>query len=150
MVSGRHVTPQYTFHAKSQEIMLKAGPDNSVEAGDPFTVVVDTTPSQTGRADLPPPAIPGRTVTLQRRVNTDEWQTMDQEATDVGGFARFTVTATIPGTVVYRARQENWTGGGDEDRMVPVVPDVRRGAPAGATRGRSTRHRRTATSRPGR
>lgn len=122
VVSGRAVTPKYTFHAKSQEVMLEAGNNNRVTAGTPFTVVVDTTPSQAGRADLPPPAIPGRTVTLQRRVKVDQWQTVAQQVTDTNGFAQFTVTEATPGTVVYRAREENWTKDGNRIGWFPSFP----------------------------
>jgi hypothetical protein len=122
VVSGRHVTPKYTFHAKSQEVLLEAGNDNRVLAGQPFTVVVDTTPSQAGRADLPPPVIPGRTVTLQRRVDGDRWQTIDQAPTDNAGFARFDLTEPTAGTVVYRAREENYTKDGNKIGWFPSFP----------------------------
>ena len=69
VVSGRLATPAYKFHAKSQEVVLSVDRDDTVVAGAPFVVAADTTPNLSGRQDLPPPAIPGRTVTLQQRVN---------------------------------------------------------------------------------
>jgi len=122
VVSGKHTTPKHTFHAKSQEVVLEAGDGNRVEAGKPFTVVVDTTPSQRGRADLPPPVIPGRAITLQKRVNGDRWQTIDRGVTDSAGFARFTRTEPTAGTVVYRAREESYTKGGNKIGWFPSFP----------------------------
>ncbi len=149
VVSGRVATPAHTFHAKSQEVMLSAGNDNRVVAGVPFAVTVDTTPSQAGRADLPPPAIPGRTVTLQRRVNTDRWETIGTAVTDGAGFASFTRTEAAAGVVVYRARQEDWTRNGNRIGWFPSFPTYvavtdgaapRSASPSG-TRPRSARCR---------
>ena len=51
VVSGRLATPAHKFHAKSQEVVLSVGGDDTAEAGDPFVVGVDTTPNLSGRQD---------------------------------------------------------------------------------------------------
>ncbi len=131
VVSGRLASPPYKFHAKSQEVVLSVGGDNTAEAGDPFVVAVDTTPNLSGRQDLPPPAIPGRTVTLQQRVNGNQWRTVDTGQTDRDGEVRFTRTVADPGQVVYRVREENWTQGGNKIGWFPSFPTYVDVLPAG-------------------
>lgn len=119
VVSAKAATPAQLLQARAQEVAL------SVESGlplldrgqvllaAPFTIVADTTPVFPGYRDLPPPALPGRTLTLQQRVSGHRWQTLSTTTSDAEGHGRFVVSALQPGEVVYRVRQEDWTAGGD-------------------------------------
>jgi hypothetical protein len=116
--SGK-ATRSYLFYARPQEAVLRAQgsrsetPFHTIPAGSPYTVVVDTTP-QVRNGVGAPPAIPGRTVSLQERVNGNEWQTLQQGTTDKRGNATFTLPAPPSGQQVLRVRQERWTKGANE------------------------------------
>lgn len=128
VVSGRSATPGWRFNARSQDLVLDVrslAPDlgeDVVVAGMPFQIDVDTTPTLVGRPDLPPPPIPGRELTLQQRVDGDQWLTLDTATTDQDGNGTFDVTAADPGTVVYRVREEDWTAGGNQIGWYPSFP----------------------------
>jgi hypothetical protein len=121
-------TPAWVSNAKSQDLVLStrtsypALPDGQVRAGESFTIDVDTTPTLYRRPDLPAPAIPGRTLTLQQRVNGNRWSTLDTTTTNQKGQGSFTVRVNNPGTVVYRVRQEDWTVNGNEIGWFPSYP----------------------------
>ncbi len=140
VVSGRHATPRTTFRAKSQEVILVAGNNNRVVAGRPFDVVVDTAPSQKGRADLPPPPIPGRRVILQQRGNGDQWKTLADTTTNSNGIATFSgIQVGDPGTVVYRAVEDDWIKNGNRIGWFPSFPTYVEVAGAGAPRATAPR-----------
>jgi len=121
VVSGRVATPAVTFDAKSQDLVLDAV--GTPTAGEPFTLRVDTTPDLPRRPDLDGlPVFEGRTLTLQRRVNGDQWETLATTATDGNGNGSFQQTVAQPGTVVYRVRQEDWTKGGSQVGWFPSFP----------------------------
>ena len=122
VVSGRHKTPAHTFKARSQELELTAGGDNRVVAGQSFPIVVDTSPGNTGPAQLPPIIIPGRKVVLQQRVDKTQWQVIGESVVDSSGLARFKRTETSPGNVVYRAVQMDWTRDGNQIGWYPSFP----------------------------
>jgi len=144
---GGLATPSWKFYATSQDLVVwaDAGGDlNEVVAGDYFDIRVDTTPTREElkrRTDVPPPALPGRTLTLQRRIEpagpfgyVSQWQTLRTTTTDGRGAAKFAgLTVPTPGTVVYRVRQEDWTENGDRVGWYPSFPTyVRVLSPAGA------------------
>ena len=116
VVSGGLATPPYLFTASPQELTLtpvNGDPDYPfyhVRAGARFTAVVDTTPTVRGTFGTPP-AIPGRTVTLQERTSANRWKKVATGITDVDGQAVFTVAAPDSGSRVLRVRQEPWTAG---------------------------------------
>jgi hypothetical protein len=136
--AGGLATTPWTFQAKSQELTLEAGLDpdllpgvylpylepNTVLAGLPFVVTVDTTPTTLRRRPdvigLQP--IPGRKLTLQRRVTGDRWKTIDTGVVDRFGNGRFIVTEPKRGTVVYRVREEDWTKGANKIGWFPSFP----------------------------
>ena len=93
-------------------------------AGEPFRLEVDTTPTLRRRPDtigLKP--IPGRELTLQRRVDGDTWQQVgDRTVVNENGNGTFTVTESQPGTVVYRALQGNWNQGSNKIGWFPSFP----------------------------
>jgi hypothetical protein len=124
MASARAVTPSVPLNARSQDLVLRAVPDTpgSVRAGEPFAIEVDTTPTLPGRPDLPGPAFPGRTLTLQERNQDNRWDTLDTTTTDQRGAGSFDVTVDNPGTVVYRVRQEAWTANGNQIGWFPSFP----------------------------
>ncbi len=122
VASGRQATSSHLFRARGQEVVLSVGSDNTAVAGDPFTIDVDTSPRLPGRQDLPPPVIEGRTITLQKRVNGNRWQTITTALTDSSGKVHFPQTVIDPGTVVYRAREEDWTKNGDQIGWFPSFP----------------------------
>ena len=116
VVGGGLATEPYRFTASPQDLTLAPllgnpeYPYYPVVPGGTFTVVADTTPSTRSTFGTPP-AIPGRTVSLQQRVDATRWQTIGTQATDSAGNASFTVTAPTSGELVLRARQERWTAG---------------------------------------
>lgn len=126
VVSGGAATPAQTFDARSQDLVVHADSalpgleENQVLAGVPFTVLVDTTPQLPRRPDLPPPAFPGRTLTLQQRLDDGRWETVATTTADQQGEGSFE-TSTLE-DVVYRVRQENWTAGGDDIGWFPSFP----------------------------
>ena len=134
VVSGRLATPAHKFHAKSQEVVLSVGGDNTAEAGDPFVVAVDTTPNLSGRQDLPPPAIPGRAVTLQQRVNSDRWQTVDTGLTDLRRNKSWTFTKK-EGHARRRQPQLRRRGGAGPHHLVPRRQTDRDGQGSGRDLG---------------
>jgi hypothetical protein len=121
-------TPAYTFKARSQDLVLTAVPNSSglgqgqVLAGKDFRITVDTTPTLSHRPDLPPPPIPGRSLTLQLRDDKGQWTTQDRTTADANGNGAFTVPATNRGCLVYRVRQEEWTKGGSRIGWFPSFP----------------------------
>lgn len=128
VVSGSLATPGWTFDAKSQDLVLAVDSGNpllgagQVLAGVPFVINVDTTPTLSRRPDLPPPAFPGRTLTLQQRVGGDRWQTLNSTVADQQGMGSFVTVANTPGDVVYRVRQEDWTQHGNDIGWFPSFP----------------------------
>ncbi|CAN5435844.1 hypothetical protein BH18ACT8_BH18ACT8_09640 [soil metagenome] len=128
VVSRRLTTPAWTFDARSQDLVLHVVSGNSalnggqVLAGVPFVINVDTTPILSRRPDLPPPIFPGRTLTLQRRVDGYRWKTLDRTVTDQLGMGKFVAVANRPGHVVYRVRQESWTKHGNKVGWFPSFP----------------------------
>ena len=128
VASNRVATPARTLNARSQELVLRTETDTpgldagQVLAGEPFRIEVDTTPTLPGRPDLPGPAFPGRTLTLQNRVQGDQWHTLGTTTADQQGRGSFEVTVDEPGTVVYRVRQEKWTANGNEIGWFPSFP----------------------------
>jgi hypothetical protein len=128
VASARVATPARTLSARSQDLTLTAVTDTpgldegQVLAGRPFDIEVDTRPRLSHRPDLPGPAFPGRTLTLQQRARGDSWSTLDTTTTDGLGQGSFEVTVDEPGMVVYRVRQENWTANGNEIGWFPSFP----------------------------
>ncbi len=132
VVSGGLVTPGWKFDARSQDLTLHvAGP---VVAGKRFPITVNTTPDLPRRPDLPPPAFPGRKLTLQKRVGSERWQTLDKTTTGPLGFGKFHVVAHSPGYVTYRVREGNYSRNGNRIGWFPSFPTyvhVRRPAGSG-------------------
>ena len=138
VASGRLTTPPITFQAESQDLVIEAEDQDSrqaPQAGQAFEVRVDTTPNSDGerdlvrRTDLPPPAFPGRVLTLQRRAveqssvpsYTDQWTTVATTTANAQGKGVFTGLSTDADTV-YRVRQERWTQGGSKIGWYPSYP----------------------------
>lgn len=121
------VTPDVVFDARSQDLVLSTQvddlPDGRVIADQLFAIFVDTTPHLDGRPDTPAPALPGRTLTLQRQVNPTTWQDLGQTTTDQGGLGRFTgLRIDQVGTEVFRVVQEDYTRDGHEIGWFPSFP----------------------------
>lgn len=128
VVSGSLATPRVTFSAQIQDLVVVARSglshlvDNQVVAGRPFTLAVDTVPRLARRLEMtPPPAYPGRTLTLQQRTATGTWTTLGTTVSGSDGMATFSRTVATPGRVVYRVRQEN-VGGGHQIGWQPSFP----------------------------
>lgn len=143
VVSGRVTTPPLIFDARSQDLVLRAVTalpgldDDQVVPGLPFTILVDTTPELRPHSRLPAPAFPGRTLTLQQRVEGDRWLTLRETTTNGQGGGAFAMTvadlaesialaseglAERPPALVFRVRQEDWTAGGNDIGWSPSFP----------------------------
>lgn len=123
VVSGRNAaTPGVKFEALSQDVTLMVSSGAPV-AGEQFTIEADTTPTLRRRPDtigLEP--IPGRGLTLQRRVDGDTWDTIGTTTANQNGLGTFQVTEADPGTVVYRVRMEDYFEGGNRIGWFPSFP----------------------------
>lgn len=127
VVAGRGATEAHHFTSKHQDAELaiiehnqaeKALPNGAVPStglavnGEPFSFEVDT-------ADQVP-VLPGREVTLQRRVVTGgqvSWVKVDSGRVGDGGkvtFGAFGPQGMPQVAADYRVRLENWSGGGDQ------------------------------------
>jgi hypothetical protein len=129
VAAGGLQTPVLYLVAKSQDLVVS--PVGQPQVGRPFTLNVDTTPALHGRPDLPPPAFPNRTLTLQRRDGAG-WKTLDTTKTDADGNGEFSVTAQNAGVVDYRVRQENYFVNYHEIGWFPSFPTRVRIAPRGS------------------
>lgn len=116
VAKGGAATPPVSFRAKGQDLtMWVAGLDPTAArfpeqpvAGVPFTVSVDTTPSLVRRPEtIGLPVFTGRTLTLQRRVDGDTWETLGTSSVQADGMGYFPGVTAEAGTVVYRVRQED-------------------------------------------
>lgn len=121
VASGSLKTNGVKFEALSQDLTLE--PLSPPVAGEPFDIEIDTTPSLYRRPTtigLQP--IPGRVLTLQRRVDGDTWQKVGETTVGQNGIGVVTVTESAPGMYVYRARQEDWTRNGNQIGWFPSFP----------------------------
>jgi hypothetical protein len=127
VASGNLATPAYQLRARPQEITVglagaRTGQTSyGVAPGELMSVVVDTTPDVRSALGTPP-AIPGRSISLQQRVDGNRWTTIATGATDGAGHAAFEVRAPTTGSIVLRARQERWTAGGNRIGWFPSFP----------------------------
>ncbi len=128
VVGGRAATGGFLSTAKSQDLTIRSVNDvagvgsGQALAGRPFWIKVDTTPTLAHRPDLPPPAFPGRKLTLQKRVRGSHWSSVATTKTTRSGNGTFKVKVSHTGTVVYRVRQENWTANGNQIGWFPSFP----------------------------
>lgn len=138
------VSPAVVLDPRQQEIVLSLdeGADQArgtVVAGDSFTIDVDTTPTGRGVLGRPPPPIPGRQLTLQERVRSDQWSTIDTTTTSYDGTARFILTAGPPQETAYRVVQERVVTDGNKIGWFPSFPlDVSVAASSAAARAATT------------
>ncbi len=118
---GSAVSAPLTFLAKTQDLTIRvagtradaANPPGRVEAGRPFAIAVDTTPDELrGPTSRGLPVFEGRTLTLQRRVDADTWDTLATTTVPADGATRFTDLEADAGVVVYRVRAEDHRTGG--------------------------------------
>lgn len=140
VVADGAVTQPVSFTPRFQEVVLGAdptgrcAPDGLAVAGEEVRLEVDTAPPAVGPND--PFPLPGRELTLQRRVQTDQWDPVATGAAGDNGLESFPLTLGTTGEVVYRVRMERWTTGGDDVGWFPSFPTyvdvVARPAPATA------------------
>ena len=125
--SGALNTPAHQLRALPQELTvglegMRSGETSyPVLPGEHLSVLVDTTPEVRSGMGTPP-AFPGRAITLQRRVDSNRWSTIDSAVTNAAGEATFAVTAPASGALVLRARQERWTKDGNRIGWFPSFP----------------------------
>lgn len=137
VASGKHHSTPIEFHARSQDLVLglRTGLDglapDQVLGGSPFDLVVDTTPEGGSdlarRTDLPPPAFPGRGLTLQRRTEDGAWAKVETPVpvtTDSRGIGVFTglTLPSVTEAAVYRVVQERWTVDNSRIGWYPSFP----------------------------
>jgi len=133
VASKGFATPGVNSNAWDQEVALSIALNDSVLdllggsdlhedhlwytalVGAPFVLTVDTSPSGG-------PILPGRKVTLQRQIGSDEWQSIATGVVNAQGLTHFVQVVTTPSTVVYRARLEAWTDGGSKIGWFPSFP----------------------------
>lgn len=119
VVGGGMVTKPYLFYAKPQAVTLSVnGADEKDQFATvlplaPFTVTVDSAADLYPDRNLEPPVLPGRTITLQERVNGNRWQTIGTDQADANGMASFDLSAPLLGEQVLRARAENYSANGN-------------------------------------
>ena len=125
--SNGRTSPIKVLKPRQQEVTLSLNgrapqKPGTVAAGSRYRIDVDTT--HTGRGDIgrPAPAFPGRELALQQRVNGSAWTTVDVAYANNKGTARFERTAGGPGVVVYRIRQGDIRGGGNQIGWFPSFP----------------------------
>jgi hypothetical protein len=114
-------TPAVSFEARSQDLTVTAVGDP--QAGVPFDLAVDTTPTLLRRPDtigLQP--IVGRTLSLQKRATPTRWTELDTTVVGPQGLAKFTVTEPTGGMHVYRVVAENFSEGGSQIGWFPSFP----------------------------
>ncbi|WP_457207254.1 hypothetical protein [Nocardioides sp. P5_C9_2] len=128
---GGITTPPVSFRAKGQDLtMWVAGLDPTAArapgqpvAGVPFTLAVDTTPSLVRRPEtIGLPVFAGRTLTLQRRLDGDSWETLGTSVVLPDGMGYFPSVTSAAGTVVYRVRQEDLLTGGHRIGWMQTFP----------------------------
>ncbi|TYL55421.1 hypothetical protein FXB39_03520 [Nocardioides sp. BGMRC 2183] len=112
---GREMdAPPQELSIWATESAQRPGEANAIHpvAGERFTVVVDTTPIRVGITGLQNlPIFKGRTLTLQRQVSGERWQTIGTTQVDGEGFGYFPVEEQAAGNVRYQVRQERiYTG----------------------------------------
>lgn len=112
VAAGGLATAYQVFQAKSQELTLTVPPQ--VRAGVPFTIGVDTTPTVKGHpGDTPPPAFPGRTLTLQQRVGGDHWQDVPGGTAVTGPTGQAVIpVAGVQASTTYRVVEEDYAAPG--------------------------------------
>ncbi|MBE7325892.1 hypothetical protein IEQ44_14675 [Nocardioides sp. Y6] len=109
---GKHLTPHVTTHPKAQDVLVKQTSVGVV--GQPLEFLVDTIGKGfSSYTELPAPLLPGRTLTLQRRVDPITWENIATTASDARGYATFRTVHRADGDV-YRVRAEDWRENGDQ------------------------------------
>ncbi len=131
VVSGGIATTPVTFNAKAQDLtMWVAGTDPSREAAPgqavadvPFTIAVDTTPSLIRRPEtIGLPVFAGRGLTLQRRLDGDDWETLATSSVGADGLGYFSGVTAPAGTVVYRVIQDQISSGANRIGWMQTFP----------------------------
>jgi hypothetical protein len=119
VVGGGMVTRPYLFYAKPQAVTLSVNGENeqdqyvTVPPVLDYTVTVDSAANLYPQRGLEPPVLPGRTITLQERVNGDKWRTIDTAKADAKGLTVFQLAAGVVGEQVLRARAEDFHENGN-------------------------------------
>jgi hypothetical protein len=128
---GGLVTRPVSLRAKAQDLtMWVSGADptspglvGQAVAGLPFTISVDTTPGLFRRPEtIGLPVFAGRTLTLQRRVDGDTWETLGTSTVQADGMGYFPGVTAAAGTVVYRVRQEDVVSGANRIGWMQTFP----------------------------
>ncbi|MCD4534596.1 family 16 glycosylhydrolase [Nocardioides sp. cx-169] len=128
VAGGGMVTAPHLFYAKPQAVSLSVnGQDEkdqyaTVPPALPYTVEVDSAADLYPARRLEPPTFTGRVITLQERVNGNQWRTVATRKADAAGIARFPLTAALAGERVLRARAEDVTAGGHRIGWTPSWP----------------------------
>ncbi|ABL84043.1 MULTISPECIES: hypothetical protein [unclassified Nocardioides] len=122
--AGSHVSPSKLFLAKTQDLTLRvtgqrennSGTPALVPADEPFGITVDTTPDNIFRSPSSQglPVFPGRTLTLQRRIDGDTWRAVATTKVGDDGLGRFTGLTRPSGVSVFRVREEDYRQDGNE------------------------------------
>ncbi|MCD4524856.1 family 16 glycosylhydrolase [Nocardioides sp. cx-173] len=128
VAGGGMVTAPHLFYAKPQAVSLSVnGQDEkdqfvTVPPALPYTVEVDSAADLYPARRLEPPTFAGRVITLQERVNGNQWRTVATRKADAAGIALFPLTAAPAGERVLRARAEDVTAGGHRIGWTPSWP----------------------------
>ncbi len=141
VAKGGYKTPERLFNSRAQDLEITA--PSVVAPGEAFSVGVDTTAEPAGSDVLASPVFPGRTLTLQRLVQTpvlgysSTWLPLAgaTSQTNNNGQGTIHVPAGITEDTVLRVRQEDWREGGDKVGWYPSFPlTVEVGSQAAAAR----------------
>lgn len=131
VVSGKTATVPVALKAKAQDLTMWVGGQDPADerapgqpvAGEPFTIVVDTTPSLFRRPETRGlPVFAGRGLTLQRRVDGDTWESIGRSSVEASGLGSFPGVTAGVGTVVYRVVADDITTGANRIGWIQTFP----------------------------
>ncbi len=124
VVAKKMATPAVMLNSSQEDVLMSVTEpenpqstysNNSVEAGVPFAITVRSVPGL--------PEFAGRSVTLQRRVNGDTWQTLGTSTLGADGYGYLQgLVEPAAGTVVYRSVVGAYTAGGSQVGWLQSFP----------------------------
>lgn len=143
--AGGRTTPSVTTRSRAQDVIVTQTSRGVV--GQRLELLADTVGrGYAGYRELPAPVLPGRTLTLQRRVTPTVWEDVTSTTSDSAGLAVLTTTHRRAGDV-YRVKAQDWRENGDDIGWTASFPHVVTSSPGRVKAGTFPANGRTLTSR---